>query len=306
LIDEIGFGGLNKSQLLTKYNLRLSIMWRILVTLSALISVSRSQSSERLNLLTDSLLQQFMSRLDNNQNIDELAFGSAQNQNPIRVAKSPDYEIHPFRFQTRDDILLPREPSPRKEYLEHSSLWGHQYMQGGAGEGSQRLKPDGSVRNVQVIKTDAVLPAYCNPPNPCPIGYTAEDGCLEEFENTAAFSRDYQSSQECMCDTEHMFDCPGNTDENELETLARSIQNEGLMDSTLDKLVDKIGGDSSEHKVVAKKFFTKQTHNKYFKQVSKKAKAVGSKAKPINSYPFLSGEKLPVVAKKAPHLAKGI
>ena len=23
-------------------------------------------------------------------------------------------------------------------------------------------------------KTDGVLPAYCNPPNPCPIGYTGE------------------------------------------------------------------------------------------------------------------------------------
>lgn len=44
--------------------------------------------------------------------------------------------------------------------------------QGGAGEGAQRLKPDGSVKNIQVIKTDAVLPAYCNPPNPCPLGYT--------------------------------------------------------------------------------------------------------------------------------------
>ncbi len=86
----------------------------------------------------------------------------------------------------------------------------------------------------------------------------AEDGCLEEFENTAAFSREYQSSQECMCDTEHMFDCPGNTDENELETLARSIQNEGMMDSTLDKIVNNIQTDSSEHKVVAKKFFSKK------------------------------------------------
>lgn len=28
------------------------------------------------------------------------------------------------------------------------------------------------------------------------------------FENTAAFSRDYQSAQDCMCDTEHMLDCP--------------------------------------------------------------------------------------------------
>ena len=39
-----------------------------------------------------------------------------------------------------------------------------------------------------------VLPAYCDPPNPCPKGYTAEDGCIEveEFENRAEFSRKYQ------------------------------------------------------------------------------------------------------------------
>lgn len=77
-----------------------------------------------------------------------------------------------YHLQTRDDILLPREPVPRKEFLEHSSLYGHQYVQGGAGEGSQRLKPDGSIPNVQVIKSDSVLPAYCNPPNPCPVGYS--------------------------------------------------------------------------------------------------------------------------------------
>lgn len=35
----------------------------------------------------------------------------------------------------------------------------------------------------------------------------AEDGCLEEFENTAAFSREYQAAQDCMCDTEHMVIC---------------------------------------------------------------------------------------------------
>lgn len=34
-----------------------------------------------------------------------------------------------------------------------------------------------------------------------------EDGCITDFENTAAFSREYQESQECMCDSEHMFDC---------------------------------------------------------------------------------------------------
>ena len=55
-----------------------------------------------------------------------------------------------------------------------------------------------------------VLPAYCDPPNPCPKGYTAEDGCIEvdQFQNKAEFSRKYQASQTCMCDSEHMFSCP--------------------------------------------------------------------------------------------------
>lgn len=35
-----------------------------------------------------------------------------------------------------------------------------------------------------------------------------EQGCISEFENTAAFSREYQLAQRCMCDGEHMFSCP--------------------------------------------------------------------------------------------------
>lgn len=97
---------------------------------------------------------------------------SSENEND-RPAN--DYGLHQIRFQTRmDDLLLDSEPSIRdQEYLEHSSLWGYQHMQGGAGEGKQRLKPNGSVKNLQVVKSDAVLPAYCNPPNPCPYGYTS-------------------------------------------------------------------------------------------------------------------------------------
>lgn len=79
-------------------------------------------------------------------------------------------------------------------------------MTGGTGEIGQqhfyKIKP----------KTDATLPAYCNPPNPCPVGYTEEQGCITDFENTAAYSRDYQAAQECMCDAEHMFDCPAPKD----------------------------------------------------------------------------------------------
>ena len=57
------------------------------------------------------------------------------------------------------------------------------------------------------MKSDSTLPAYCNPPNPCPVGFTEDQGCTQDFENTAAFSREYQNSQECMCDSEHNFDC---------------------------------------------------------------------------------------------------
>ena len=42
-----------------------------------------------------------------------------------------------------------------------------------------------------------------------------EEGCLEEFENTASFSREYQARQDCMCDSEHMFDCVANRNTNE-------------------------------------------------------------------------------------------
>lgn len=43
-----------------------------------------------------------------------------------------------------------------------------------------------------------------------------------------------------MCDTEHMFDCPDSNRESEIGALARSIQNEGAMDSTLDKIMDEM------------------------------------------------------------------
>ena len=77
------------------------------------------------------------------------------------------------------------------EHLPHSSLWGHKYIGGGAGEGKQYLSPSGALPNKEEIKTDAVLPAYCDPPNPCPPGFFGDDGCLEEFDtflkNTAYF-----------------------------------------------------------------------------------------------------------------------
>lgn len=97
--------------------------------------------------------------------------------------------------------------------------------------------------------------------------HLAEDGCLEDFDNSADYSKEYQASQECMCDSEHMFNCPGNTDENELETLARSIQNEGIeLDSTIDKIMDTMDTTAKDHKVVAKKYFQKRSKKSIVKR----------------------------------------
>lgn len=206
------------------------------------------------------------------------------NEEAVETSERDPVDLSEPNSLTTGDILLEHEPNIRdQEYIEHSSLFGHQFVTGGAGEGIQRLKPDGSIPNIQVIKTDSVLPAYCNPPNPCPPGYTEEDGCIEDFTNTATFSRDYQAQQQCICDTEHMFDCPGSSDDSELDTLARTIQNNGLTEETVERFADaytrpgsEVDGavdanghqrmmysnDDDSHKIVAKKFFSKRTSSK--------------------------------------------
>jgi len=92
------------------------------------------------------------------------------------------------------------------------------------------------MKNSKEAKTDAALPAYCNPPNPCPVGYAAEDGCLEQFENTAGFSRQFQASQDCMCDSEHMFDCPASAGRD----LHSSGTGNDLIDTDLDRIMEQI------------------------------------------------------------------
>jgi len=190
---------------------------------------------------------------------------------------------------------LSSHPSLRdQEYLQHSSLWGHKYMAGGAGESPAFKAPLKGQKTQMEVKTDAVLPAYCNPPNPCPVGYTADDGCLETFENSAAFGRAYQASQDCMCDTEHMFDCPAmrESDDNELEMSQRDFLNA-------------IQGVEGEHKsLVAKKFYNAKMHDQKLSHVNElamQAAAQSTLAKPELN-PFLQGEKLPIAAKKGSHL----
>ena len=146
------------------------------------------------------------------------------------------------RLMDYDSILEHTNPHPSlrdSEYLQHSSLWGHKFVSGGAGEGPHIVKPQ--------VKTDATLPAYCNPPNPCPVGYTEDQGCTIDFENSASFSREYQASQECMCDSEHMFECPSNA----VQDQSNGQQNFGFLARQFPQ----------EHKnLVAKKFWVKKVN----------------------------------------------
>ena len=93
-----------------------------------------------------------------------------------------------------DDLLIKNDPRDQESEIYSSLLGGYQFVSGGAGEGQQHLKPDGGVQNKGEVKSDIFLPAYCNPPNPCPVGYKGEDCDRRPFsEFTAEYSKEFQS-----------------------------------------------------------------------------------------------------------------
>lgn len=95
------------------------------------------------------------------------------------------------------------------------------------------MRPEADFEHRQEVKSDNVLPAYCEPPNPCPVGYSGADGCLEEFENSAEFSRNYQAQQQCLCDKEHMFNCPTNNENSEEGDLDDMLAKNGLLHKSM-------------------------------------------------------------------------
>nr|CAD7399448.1 unnamed protein product [Timema poppensis] len=297
---------------------------------------------EKEHFLTDALLREVVDRMGKDladaadsyldfPETNRLGLGGLMPGRSIKDLEAEEQQQLPLDYDPM--VETGNNPSIRdQEYLQHSSLWGHQYMtavscqsapkkpwgycsspygraasafrrwiplftwmsgkwclsccpSGGAGEGKQHLKPDGTVENQKEVKTDAALPAYCNPPNPCPVGYSADDGCLEQFENTAAFrysspmtslvltdssqlnyesfkklpnqiTREYQAAQECMCDTEHMFDCPVSS--------GRDLQGSNgapgseLTDSDINRIMEQFQVTDQHKSLVAKKFHVKK------------------------------------------------
>ncbi|KAJ8681258.1 hypothetical protein QAD02_017045 [Eretmocerus hayati] len=188
--------------------------------------------------LEDNLLQQ---RLANNLMSQNREDSREEQEEAARRQMQLEF---PLDFGTLDALGQSPKTSIRdQEYLRHSSLWSTNEHQDDDDDEDEVGSPIGYVKSnerhkikpaalKQLLANEAgsassgtgaggkggngrpesQLPAYCTPPNPCPVGYTAENQCIENFENSAGFSRDYQSSQDCMCDSEHMLQCPNSVD----------------------------------------------------------------------------------------------
>nr|XP_020661833.1 neuroendocrine protein 7B2 [Pogona vitticeps] len=111
---------------------------------------------------------------------------------------------------------------PRVEYPAHQAmnLVGPQNIEGGAHEGLQHLGPYGNIPNIVAELTGDNIPkdfsedqGYPDPPNPCPVGKTVDDGCLENTPDTAQFSKEYQLHQH-LFDPEHDYSSMGKWNKN--------------------------------------------------------------------------------------------
>ncbi|CAB0036741.1 unnamed protein product [Trichogramma brassicae] len=79
-----------------------------------------------------------------------------------------------------------------QEYLRHSSLWSHNHHRQGLDDykanDRHKIVAAGAKPVLQKLQKQNVqkdpasqLPAYCTPPNPCPVGYTSERSLFVSF-----------------------------------------------------------------------------------------------------------------------------
>nr|XP_030130412.3 rho GTPase-activating protein 11A isoform X6 [Taeniopygia guttata] len=141
-----------------------------------------------------------------------LAFGlaSAFSHSPRTPDRVTEADIQRLLHGVMEQLGIAR---PRVEYPAHqaTNLVGPQSIEGGAHEGLQHLGPYGNIPNIVAELTGDNVPkdfsedqGYPDPPNPCPIGKTVDDGCLEDTPDTAEFSREYQLHQN-LFDPEHDY-----------------------------------------------------------------------------------------------------
>ncbi|XP_007904710.1 neuroendocrine protein 7B2 [Callorhinchus milii] len=146
-----------------------------------------------------------------------LALASARS--PLDPEKVSEAEIQRLLHGVMEQLGIAR---PRVEYPAHQAmnLVGPQSIEGGAHEGLQHLGPYGNIPNIVAELTGDNIPkhfkedqGYPDPPNPCPLGRKAIDGCLELTPDTAEFSREYQLHQH-LFDPEHDYPAMGKWNKN--------------------------------------------------------------------------------------------
>jgi len=114
-------------------------------------------------------------------------------------------------FVDDSDQYLSALTRDEEQEIHSPFITGYKYVSGGAGEGRQHLSPSGEIPNRPEVKTDQELPAFCDPPNPCPLGFEADDCDASPMSTfTAEYSRSYQSQQDCQCDHDH-DECSANS-----------------------------------------------------------------------------------------------
>uniref|UniRef100_A0A3Q4BK10 Neuroendocrine protein 7B2 n=1 Tax=Mola mola TaxID=94237 RepID=A0A3Q4BK10_MOLML len=135
---------------------------------------------------------------------------SANSRRPRTADEVSEAEIQRLLHGVMEQLGIAR---PRVEYPAHqaTNIVGPQSIQGGAHEGLQHLGPFGNIPNIVAELTGDNVPkdlsedhGYPDPPNPCPLGKTAADGCLEKAPDTAEFSREFQKHQH-LFDPEHDY-----------------------------------------------------------------------------------------------------
>jgi len=225
----------------------------------------------------DVLMHDLYKKLSDNFDLDALNYPELpMSEYPKNYYPSNEQEADDEISLDEGDIDLPKIPSEKLssmnendmnfidpsirgdlEYIGHGpSKWGFQYISGGAGEGEQELTPEGNQPNVQEVKSDESLPFYCYPPNPCPKGHTAEaDGCDEGVVDTAEAQKKYihnlMKTGQCTCDREHMFQCPSDEGNNQMD----DINSDNDLDDLSYLLSSKFPYNTDENKqyIMAKK-----------------------------------------------------
>ncbi|CAH8482156.1 unnamed protein product [Heterobilharzia americana] len=99
-------------------------------------------------------------------------------------------------------------------------------------ESYDSFKPSSELESSHVESKVDNLPAYCDPPNPCPLNYKSEDlstPCDHDIEDTIEFNRHWilrkMQNGECSCDTEHMDSCPVESSDNQRKSSFSTEQN---------------------------------------------------------------------------------